>query len=487
MVLGIDAATFFILDKLFAQGKLPVLQKCVNEGYSAILRSSDPPVTFPAWRCISTGLNPGKLGVYSFYVWDKDDNSLHITTSQDFKAKDIWDYIGEAGYKSAVINVPGTFPPKRINGYMVSGHFAFDDMAYTYPSDLKGFLVKKFNYAVEFIRDWKNTTKQELVRDALIHLKTRFDVIKYFLTEKEVDFIFAVIFLTDSIGHYFWHELTKKGNPIEKIYTALSKELGELLPLLRDYNYNLLIVSDHGMCAKKMEFEINTWLRLKGYLHLRGTSFEQSAWKEVLMKVVRKTKIGEKMAPYLFRFFSPEQIFKTWESLVEREKLSDASLFEKINWNKTTAFGLGIGGIHFWGKTDDLPTIIHTLSNLRDPKTGDKIFRRIKSTHEAYGENPRGNPPTLILVPNTGYWAAGKLSRKMGPYDYSKERWIAVHDYNGIFIAYGPDVQQGKAFQQPVFGVCDVTPTIIEMYGLSPPKLDGQSRLPLLSSFQEAK
>lgn len=62
--IGLDGAAWHKLDRLIAAGRLPNLAELANTGVRAPLRSVAPPVTCPAWRCSTSGKNPGKLGVY---------------------------------------------------------------------------------------------------------------------------------------------------------------------------------------------------------------------------------------------------------------------------------------------------------------------------------------------------------------------------------------------------------------------------------------
>jgi len=455
----------------------------MENGFAGILKSCDPPITFPAWKCLTTGLNPGNLGVYSFYVWDKTKNEIHFVSSRDFKAKDLWDYLGLHGYKVAVINVPGTFPPKKINGYMISGHFAFDDKKYTYPSELKDFLIRRFNYKVEFIRDFKTTDKRELIQDAIEIVKTRFEVTKHFISEKNVDFVFTVVFLTDAFEHYFWNELPENGNPIEKLYEALDTELRELMGIVDDMGFNLFLVSDHGMCEKKMEFELNTWLYLKNYLRLKKNVFKKNPMMQILQKLIKKINLNSKIATKLIKFLSPKEIYKIADYFQQKEKLSDVSLFDFIDWDISSAFALGHNCIYVLKKNYEIiEDLVRHLSELKDPKTGNRIFRRIKLRNEAYGENCLGNPPDIILIPDYGYLANSKISKGLNPYDYLMDEWVAVHDYDGIFISYGSDIENNVKSQTRTFHICDVTPTILNLYGLSAQGLDGEPRSEIFKS-----
>ena len=74
IVLGLDGGTWNVIKPLIKQGKLPTIAKLMENGTYGDLESSTPYYTFPAWKCYSTGKNPGKLGVYSFIDLDIENN-----------------------------------------------------------------------------------------------------------------------------------------------------------------------------------------------------------------------------------------------------------------------------------------------------------------------------------------------------------------------------------------------------------------------------
>ena len=66
LVLGLDGATFDLLDAWMERGLMPNVQRLATEGSRAVLRSVMPPVTAPAWTSFATGVRPGKHGVFDF-------------------------------------------------------------------------------------------------------------------------------------------------------------------------------------------------------------------------------------------------------------------------------------------------------------------------------------------------------------------------------------------------------------------------------------
>ncbi|MFQ6053764.1 MAG: alkaline phosphatase family protein, partial [Candidatus Bathyarchaeia archaeon] len=70
LLLGLDGATFDIIEPMARSGRLPNLARLISEGSSGVLESTLPPVTLPAWVSMVTGKNPGKLGVFDLLSRD---------------------------------------------------------------------------------------------------------------------------------------------------------------------------------------------------------------------------------------------------------------------------------------------------------------------------------------------------------------------------------------------------------------------------------
>src|SRR5688572_30533125 len=121
LMIGLDGATFQLLGPWMEAGALPKLQKVRDQGVSGTLKSSIPPVTAPAWQCFMTGKNPGKHGVYWFMHRRPESYDVVPINSTDCDGLTLWELLGKAGYKVAALNIPGTYPPRLLNGVMISG------------------------------------------------------------------------------------------------------------------------------------------------------------------------------------------------------------------------------------------------------------------------------------------------------------------------------------------------------------------------------
>jgi len=69
-LIGLDGATFSILDPLMDDGVMPFLKQFTASGARAELRSVVPPLTPPGWTSIMTGRSPGNHGVVDFFTFE---------------------------------------------------------------------------------------------------------------------------------------------------------------------------------------------------------------------------------------------------------------------------------------------------------------------------------------------------------------------------------------------------------------------------------
>ena len=61
LLIGLDGATFSVLDPYVERGVMPFLGSLTERGTRAGLRSIMPPLTPPAWTSMVTGKRPGGL------------------------------------------------------------------------------------------------------------------------------------------------------------------------------------------------------------------------------------------------------------------------------------------------------------------------------------------------------------------------------------------------------------------------------------------
>jgi hypothetical protein len=110
-VIGIDSGDWRVLDPLLEAGELPHLRSLIERGASGVLRSVEPTYSPVVWASVFSGKTPDKHGITGWF-------DAH---SANRRARMLWRMVGAAGHPSVVVNVPGTWPPRKSSGVVVSG------------------------------------------------------------------------------------------------------------------------------------------------------------------------------------------------------------------------------------------------------------------------------------------------------------------------------------------------------------------------------
>ncbi len=120
VIIGLDCAEPSLVFDRFAD-RLPNLTRLRRAGVWGTLRSSDPPITVPAWMSMMSSKDPGTLGYYGFR--NRADRSYErMTTATSLVVKEplLWDFLGLADKKVILIGIPQTYPTRPVNGLMIT-------------------------------------------------------------------------------------------------------------------------------------------------------------------------------------------------------------------------------------------------------------------------------------------------------------------------------------------------------------------------------
>src|SRR3989304_7222622 len=244
IVVGLDGATYDLIDPLIKAGYLPNVRRIISSGFSTILRSTIPPITAPAWLSMVTGLSPGNTGVF-YFLNRKDENFDFIPLdSSKFVDKSVWDYVDCVGMRSAIYNFPMLYPPYPLNnGYMVSGIGAPENETIVSFPEIYDLLKQEYPDYKVFIPYSDSTYKNnpdKLLIDLKESLKKRFNIIFRLLRKDDYDLFFGVISETDWANHYFWGFFDPSYKGDTKITCMLNGALPEIWKIV-DENLGKLI------------------------------------------------------------------------------------------------------------------------------------------------------------------------------------------------------------------------------------------------------
>jgi len=496
LIIGLDGATWDIIDPLISQGHLPNLSSMIDGGTRATLDTIHIPASNAAWTSFATGCNPDRHGIMDFTFRKKDSYDTAPYTSRDRKRDTLWEILGRKGKKVGILNVPGTYPVDKVNGFMISGFPTPEEMEdFTYPRALLEELRKELG------RDFRFQPRIPIQEEAsfLKELYTIADFVNqatiYLMNHREWDLLVSVFMASDEVCHAFWryidpeHPQYDSGasklhkNAIFDTYKHLDTKIGTLRKEV-DSDTSLIIMSDHGFGPLYYGVSFNNWLMKEGLLALRKTPatkmrywfFRRGVNYYNVLRISKRLKLMKLV---------DSQVSST------RSRLSDfANRFfitnNDIDWNNTRAYCMGSMGQIFINLKDREPqgTVepngeYHALVNeikskiqkLKDPVTKEIIFDKVYTNTEAYPQSTsESNTPDIIFYDSdmkyqiNRYFLFGS-KELLSPFPV----WSGTHKHNGIFLAVdGDNVFKGISIH--AISICDIAPTTLHMLGMEVPE-----------------
>jgi predicted AlkP superfamily phosphohydrolase/phosphomutase len=450
IIIGLDAADFELTHGFMADGDMPRLSAIRERSGFSSLRSSIPPQTAPAWTSITTGVNPGRHGIYYFYNFST--SPLTITNATNTSTPRIWDYVESLDGRSVVVNVPVTYPVKGLSGAMVSGipPWYIDEKS-VYPAALLARL-KEARYEIDTPLS-RGLEKQPdvMVSRMIATEEKRVDLFLDLLKEEEWSFGMIVLTALDRMQHKALGKGEEESSAVRRGYREVDRLVGRMVDSLGG-GVNFLIVSDHGFNRRPLAFYPNSWLHGQGLLK-------------------RKSSIPNRLARIAHDFLDghllwmPQSMTKRYQGAATVVHTIDA-----VDLERSRAFVPGTDGVMVVRSKEDEKTIISGLSQLKDD-TGKEICK-VYPRDRVYKGARLGSAPELLIVPRddinikTDPYSRSVVSRSG---DFPK----ANHSPNGIFLATGPGIKKSGSLD-----VCleDVAPTSLTLMGIRPPEsMDGRA------------
>jgi len=199
----------------------------------------------------------------------------------------------------------------------------------------------------------------------------------------------------------------------------------------------ILVMSDHGFCNFRRQFNVNTWLRDQGYL---GPS--------------------------------------------DCRSLLNPDVGRLVDWAKTRAYGMGLNGLYLnlRGRERDgivesserealLEEIRGKLLSVRDPLDGQPVIAEVYRSDKVYTGPQAVNGPDLIIGYHRGFrasWATtlGDLEAEAitkNDSAWSADHCIAADQVPGVIFSNRPIVHGAPS-------LIDLAPTILEHFAVSVPE-----------------
>ena len=469
ILIGLDGATFSVLDPLMRDGVMPFLKEFVTSGVRAELLSVVPPLTPPAWTSMVTGRSPGHHGIFDFFSKEEGSHHIRLANFNDICSETIWSIVSRQGMRAAALNFPLMWPPPAIHGNVVSGWMPWRQLRFgCYPDDLYDTLKKAvpdfdarklamdMSHEEKAIEGCRHEEYHDWIELHIHREKQWFNIFSY-LERKDPCDLTAILFDgIDKLQHLCWRfldpkHLGKKPSSWEKKILSLLldyfRELDQLLAEIADLagpDATIVMASDHGFGAQHETFFVNTWLEQNGYL----TWADKNAPKETESSVLG---IGQ-----LARHVS----ILDWEQTLAYASTPSSNGIHIVRSNSSHEKGVRKKDYEQFRSR-----LMVSLYSLKSPSTGEPVVKHIWTREEAFDGPYRDLAPDLTLnLRDGGLLSILSSDKPVKP----RNEPSGTHRPEGVLIAGGPGVRRGITLD--LISILDVAPTLLYTLGLSVPE-----------------
>lgn len=473
-IIGLDAATFDVIDPMLGAGELPNLARSFQNGSRGVLRSTTHPLTTQAWTTMLTGVNAGRHGMWDFTERDETGYHLRLVNGSFRRAPAIWERLSASGRRVGVINVPFTWPAQEVNGFFVAGlDAAAREYRMTYPESVatemrRRYGTLRFDHApplddAGYVDAGKMRSAIEQKLDCALWLAERFDP----------ELLLVVFMAADHMQHYGWIEWEERGleSRVAEVYRALDGAVGRFLEYVGP-DHDVMIVSDHGAGRMKGVVNINAWLAEHGWLTYADGARRMHG-REAARMLLYNLFEQRRRLPQGLRNFAKQHAPGL------RERAYELREFTAIDFTRTRAFAYGNMGnvvINVRGRErdgtvepgaeyDELCAEISAKAlELTDPETGERLVTAVHRRADLFEGPEIEKIPDLIVEFAQYAWAGkGNLMKRTPTMwdeitmpDSGNDHYIGTHRHEGIIALTGPSVAGGVTLAA---NIDDVAPT----------------------------
>jgi len=500
LVIGLDGAPLPLLRQWAEAGYLPALQRLFAEGSSAVLGSTMPPTSGPAWSSFATGKNPGKTGIYDFLYRRPGGYVFPPVNTGHRSGASLWRLLSDAGLRVGVVNLPISYPVEQVNGVFISGwmtpYFATD---YTWPPNLGEELRTRVgDYRIYPAETFSERGADGFFRacDQLLDLLTRTTL--HLMERDDWDFFTTVYFDVDRVLHQLWHYLDaghpwRRGDaraqaqltaPVLRYFQRLDADIARVIAKAGE-GTTVVLMSDHGMGRATRFVVLNNLLLELGLMQLQRdlpTRLKAFALRRGL--TLRNVhRLADRLG--LAKHAEYKNVY-SFDSVLKHFFLS----FLNVDWERTQAYsygrhygslflnvkgreprGLIEPGASYERARDEIAAAVLAY---RDPQLGRPLVSRVIRREEVYHGARFEEAPDLILIP----WDEADIFYGLSDFGSSRiwdqtYRYSGMHRDNGVLAVCGPGIRRGA---QPVSpNIVDLAPTILHLLGQQvPDDMDGR-------------
>jgi len=434
-LIGLDCTPHSLLVRMIDEGIMPNVAELSRQGSLRRVNSVYPWVSSVAWSSFMTGKNPAKHGIFGFVDRDPATLKTYIPTGRHMKSRTLWEILGDAGKQVVVVNVPVTYPPKPVNGVLISGFLSPKLEKAVYPTTLLP-KVQELGYRIDSDPWLARKDREAGWHDLWDALEKRTATLLHLMDHQPWDFFMGLIMETDRL-HHFWFELMEQNDPVWAprffdLYRYVDNFIGQVRERLEDSD-TLMLMSDHGICSIEAEVFYNRWLHDAGYLQY-----------SVAPEEIRGPDLKAMHPSSRAYSLDPGRIFLNLKGR-EKDGVVDPSDYEKLR--------------------DEIAAAAEALV---DPNSGKKVAQRAYRREELYHGPYLSQAADLIIAPVDGFDPKGALWK---PTLTNKDpSMVGMHTYDDAFLyVAGQELPGGQ------HSIMDMMPTVLQLLNVDlPAGLDGK-------------
>jgi predicted AlkP superfamily phosphohydrolase/phosphomutase len=475
LMIGLDGATFTLLDPLIEQGVMPYLGSLLGRSVRAELMSTRNPLTPPAWTTMITGRSPEAHGIYDFmrpaFVQDGSSMLLRINDFRDNHCETIWSIANRHRQRATSLNFFGMAPPQEIDGYVISGFVPWRHLRKgTHPTALYDEIraLPDFDYrnlgmdigeekkGVQGLHQGEHEPWIELqnVRDEAWSRLTC-----YLMKKDRTELTAVVLDGPDKLQHLFWRFVDpacQRDNEsdwyrhIQSLSVDFYRRLDRNIRMMVEAagpETDIIFTSDHGFGPTTEIFYLNEWLSRQGYL----------SWSNV----AKDDSLGQLTADKLKDHLG----MVDWKRTIA---FCPTPSSNAIYIKKDTGSGLGV-------KEDDYLSFVLKLQSelfaIRDPADGQPIVTGADLNKLRGSSFVEPCPDITLRLRDGGFVSILKSTEIV----VQRPNPDGTHRPAGIFIGYGPSFRKGERLSK--LSILDVAPLILTLMGIPIPR-DMEGRVP---------
>jgi predicted AlkP superfamily phosphohydrolase/phosphomutase len=428
---GVDGASWFAIEDLWSQGRLPHLRTLADRGATSKLKPVAD-VSPIIWTSMVTGVKPATHGIEDFLL-PNDQGDIPVSSSVR-RVPALWNMLTTAEKRVAVLGWWASWPAEPVNGIVVSDRALRDVDQGVYPESL---LPRFEEVAERFPPPVETNLQTEIARqDSVLGEMARH------LVAEDFDLTLVYIRSPDIVSHPYWkyfqppedeeipQEMIERfGEIVPAAYDAFDQILGQLIDSAPPET-NFFVVSDHGFTAVegeqyRMLVDLNRVLEHMEYL-VRVDS--QIDWS-------RTRAVAWNSPPGV-----PEKMVRI--GLDDRDPKGPVSPADLDQLRGQLA--------------EDLRAVVH--------ENGAPLFGVRQPTS---AQLEKGADLTVLVHKRTKPSAVFFRGQEIPGVMQSVEQLTGTHSVQtkGIFLAAGPDID--PSFSAKFVHTLDITPTVL--YGLGLP------------------